>query len=146
MKRKSLLALILVLLLLLISPRISFAQSGSDDFPRSMKGYELYSWQNRGHWYFSLVIGTNRQKTYREVTSSRARIKGVVGLKRKLDLVPRGEEIFWSNHLMRGMTLPPGKIINDVVDYCRRRGLVLRVGSYSGRPRLTTHSTPAELG
>jgi hypothetical protein len=128
MNQKSLLALILVMLLLLISPRIGFAQSSCGDLPHSMKGYELYSWQTRGQWYFSLVTGTNRQKTYREVTSPRARVKGVTGLKRKLDLVSRGEEIFWSAHLIRGMTLPPRGIINDVIDYCRRRGFVLKVG------------------
>jgi hypothetical protein len=129
MNQKSMVALFLVLLLLLISPRLSFAQTASDSsLPHSMKGYELYSWRTRGQWYFSLVTGTNRQKTYREVTSPKARVKGVEGLKGKLDLLPRGEEISWSTHLMRKMTLPPRSIINKIVDYCRRRGLVLRVG------------------
>jgi hypothetical protein len=126
--QKSLIALSLVILLLLTSPDLGFAQSASGGFSRSMKGYELYSWQTRGQWYFSLVIGTNRQKTYGEITSTRARVKGIEGLKRKLDLLPRGEEIFWSTHLMRRMKLPPKDIIKEVVDYCREKGLILRVG------------------
>ncbi len=129
MNQKLLAALSLVILLLLISPGPGCAQSASGGLPHSMKGYELYSWKTRGQWYFSLVIGTNRQKTYREVTSAKARVKGIAGLKRKLDLLSRGEEIFWSTHLMRRMTLPPRDMINEVVDYCRERGLVLRVGS-----------------
>lgn len=126
MHQKSFITLFLVILLLLISARIGSAQSSSGGLPRSMKGYELYSWQTRGQWYFSLVTGTNRRKTYREVTSPKVRVKGVEELKRKLGLLPRGEEISWSTHLMRGMALPPRAIINEVVDYCRRRGLVLR--------------------
>jgi hypothetical protein len=129
MNQKSLAALSLVILLLLISPQPSCAQSASNGFPHSMKGYELYSWKTRGQWYFSLVTGTNRQKTYLEVTSAKARVKGIEGLKRKLDLLSRGEEISWSTHLMRRMALPPRDIINEVVDYCRERGLVLRVDS-----------------
>jgi len=32
--------------------------------PRSVKGYELYSWRSGGTWQFTLITGTNRLKTY----------------------------------------------------------------------------------
>jgi hypothetical protein len=120
--------LFLVVFLLLSGYQTSFAQSMRGSLPHSMKGYELYSWQTRQQWYFSLVAGTNRQKTYQEITSPSIRIKGIERLKRKLDLLPRGEELSWSTHRMRRMILPPRAITNEIVDYCQRRGLVLRMG------------------
>src|SRR2546423_13466191 len=47
----------------------SLAQSCDATLPHSMKGYELYSWKSRGEWHFSLLIGTNRLKTFSEVNS-----------------------------------------------------------------------------
>ena len=125
MNQKSFVALFLMILLLLGGYLPSVAQSTGDGLPHSMKGYELYSWRTRRQWYFSLVAGTNRQKTYQEITSPRFRIKGIERLKRKLDLLPKGEELFWSTHRMRRMTLPPRAIIDEIVDYCKKRGLVL---------------------
>jgi hypothetical protein len=39
-----------------------------------MKGYELYSWQQDGQWVFSLLVGTNREKTLDEIQSPQARL------------------------------------------------------------------------
>jgi len=38
-------------------------------FPPSMKGYELYSWEEDNQWHFTLITGTNRTKTMEEITS-----------------------------------------------------------------------------
>ncbi len=35
--------------------------------PKSLKGYELYSWQKGNDWFFSLVVGTNRNKSVAEI-------------------------------------------------------------------------------
>ena len=35
----------------------------------SMKGWELYSWQSSDGWYFALVEGTNRLKTFEEISA-----------------------------------------------------------------------------
>src|SRR5437660_328002 len=59
----------------------------------SMKGWELYSWRADGHWYFSLVAGTNREKSIEEITG--AKIDGVAQLERKLTLLQVGEELAW---------------------------------------------------
>jgi hypothetical protein len=37
--------------------------------PHSMKGYELYSWSQDGEWHFTLITGTNRNKTLEEIIS-----------------------------------------------------------------------------
>ena len=38
--------------------------------PHSMKGYELYSWPEDSQWHFTLITGTNRDKTLEEVISN----------------------------------------------------------------------------
>ena len=34
-----------------------------------MKGYELYSWSEDSQWHFTIITGTNRNKTLEEITS-----------------------------------------------------------------------------
>ena len=41
----------------------------SEKLPHSMKEYELYSWAEDGFWYFTLITGTNRNKTLEETIS-----------------------------------------------------------------------------
>ena len=104
-----------------------FAQTGESQLAHSMKGYELYSWQVGRQWYFSLLIGTNRQKNYKEVTSPKVRIKGTEALKRKLDLLPTGEELSWSKHRIRKISMPPQAVINEIIAFCKKRRLALRI-------------------
>ncbi len=129
MKKKVLLVTIF-LMVFLGGYREGTAQSSVNPLPHSMKGYELYSWQSRGQWYFSLVVGTNRQKTYQEIVSPRVRIKGIASLKSKLDLLPEGEDLTWSRHRISKMTMPPKSIADKIIDHCRARRLNLRVSSY----------------
>lgn len=42
---------------------------------KSLKGYELYSWQNGNDWFFSLVVGTNRNKSVKEVLTNKRQLK-----------------------------------------------------------------------
>ncbi len=131
MKNQVLLATIIVVMFLFLGgPQAGIAQSSKSGLPHSMKGYELYSWQSRGQWYFSLVVGTNRQKKYQEIVSPRVRIKGTAQLKRRLDLLPQGEELTWSRHRISKMTMPSKSIVDEIIDHCRKRRLNLRVSSY----------------
>ena len=43
--------------------------SDVNELPHSMKGYELYSWSEDGKWRFTLITGTNRNKTLEEIVS-----------------------------------------------------------------------------
>src|SRR5215217_6231928 len=109
----SLVTIFLVMFLHLGGYQVGFARSSKSVLPHSMKGYELYSWRSTGQWYFSLVVGTNRQKTYQEIVAPGVQIKGVAGLKRKLDLLPEGEELSWSRHRISKMTVPPRSIADE---------------------------------
>ncbi|MFA5451414.1 MAG: hypothetical protein WC231_05450, partial [Dehalococcoidales bacterium] len=40
-----------------------------DILPRGFKGYELYSWPKEEKWMFTLITGTNRTKTVKELTT-----------------------------------------------------------------------------
>jgi hypothetical protein len=125
---------VLAIALLLGSGQASLAQSRAAKLPHSMKGYELYSWKIRGDWYFGLLVGTNRLKTRREVSSPKARVRGVEALKRKLDRLAEGEEVIWAGSLAPWAVLPPEKIVEEVKNYCGRRGIILRV-SWRGAKR-----------
>ena len=72
---KNLFSAALVLLLMTLVAVLGGCQSSGVESPatrpaRSMKGFELYSWQAEGEWHFALVVGTNRSKTHEEIASS----------------------------------------------------------------------------
>jgi hypothetical protein len=114
--------------------------------PQSMKGYELYSWQKDGEWYFTLITGTNRNKTIEEITSSentvggdgllKITVQGVEDLKTVLGLLPKDETIIWPNDpgIEPGLfdrtrlTLPPLEMVEEVQEHSRQLELDLRVG------------------
>lgn len=113
--------------------------------PRSMKGYELYSWQTGGEWRFTLITGTNRLKSLEEITSGadtvsadgwvRISVQGVDALESLLRRLPEGEEILWIGEQWREralvdagkLTLPPQETIDAVEESSRKLGLELRV-------------------
>ncbi|NIN64643.1 MAG: hypothetical protein GTO63_08050 [Anaerolineae bacterium] len=94
---------------------------------RSMKGYEMYSWQMRGVWYFSLVVGTDRLKTYDEISSPELRIQGLEALESELDELPGGEQVFWSAQRVANTAWPPERMIEEISAYCRERGIQLEI-------------------
>ncbi|UCC95829.1 MAG: hypothetical protein JSW40_03545 [Candidatus Omnitrophota bacterium] len=93
--------------------------------PHSMEGYEIYSWQERGEWYFSLLSGANRSKVYEEVTSPDVAISGIVSLKEELVRLPKNELIVWATYGIIGLQLPPTEVIRDIQIYCGELGLTL---------------------
>ena len=94
---------------------------------RSMKGYELYSWHMGDEWHFALVLGTNRIKTYEEISSPEVHVQGLEALQAQLDQLPAGEWIFWSAQRVPNMALPPDEVVDEVRTYCRQRGIQLEV-------------------
>ncbi|HEX7364409.1 MAG TPA: hypothetical protein VF366_04485 [Dehalococcoidia bacterium] len=91
----------------------------ADAFPHSMKGYELYSWSQDGQWHFTLITGTNRNKTPEEIISNediisedgwvQIHVAGVDAVKAALGKLPPGEEILWLAR-PRAEQTPPGNI------------------------------------
>ena len=108
-----------------------------DTLPSSMKGYELYSWQENDGWHFTLITGTNRNKTQEEIISGEYFISetgwvnihctGVEAIKAALGKVPSGQWVSWRDgaFVSEGdkLTLPPQDIIDNVKDYAVGRGL-----------------------
>jgi hypothetical protein len=104
----------------------------------SMKGYELYSWNREGQWYYSILTGTNRAKTYEEITSSKVALEGTKGLKAGLKNLPKGETIFWMSAENASISsahkkeefrfgLPSGKRIKRIKKICDELGLKLEL-------------------
>jgi hypothetical protein len=103
------------------------AHSTATPFPESMKGYELYSWQDGGQWKFSLMIGTNREKTLEEIKSADVILSGVNELTSTLKNIPSGQYITWSSR--ETLDFPPDEIRNQVKQVCQDKGLILNIAS-----------------
>jgi hypothetical protein len=95
--------------------------------PLAFKGYELYSWSVGGGWHFALLLGTNRIKTYDEVTASDVRLEGTAALKERLAGLARGEHVFWSVTRVPNMALPPDAVVDEISVYCQQIGVQLVV-------------------
>jgi len=114
--------------------------------PRSVKGYELYSWRSGGTWQFTLITGTNRLKTLDEITAPenveedewvKITAAGVPELKAVLARLPTGTQIWWvsARHLDSGereagprIRRPPGWVFRELRAYCSERALELGKG------------------
>lgn len=94
-------------------------------FPESMKGYELYSWQDGGQWRFSILVGTNREKTLDEIKSADVVLSGVDELKSTLELIPMGQYITWSSR--ETLSFPPEDLLKQVEQTCDEKGLILNI-------------------
>ena len=120
---KTILYLLLVfpLVLLLASCRAT-ERSDATALPESTKGYELYSWQEGNQWRFSLLVGTNRQKTLDEIKSPNTILADVDALIAALEKVPSGQYVTWSSR--ETLALPPDSILEQI---CKNNGLVLNM-------------------
>jgi hypothetical protein len=110
-----------------------------DKLPHSMKGYELYSWEEDNQWHFTLITGTNRTKTEEEITSEdnyvsetgwvKIHAVGADAIKDVLSRLPQGESVFWCDELHIGQTtetdfrLPPGPIVDAIKEFAEQCSL-----------------------
>lgn len=91
----------------------------------SMKGYELYSWQEGNQWQFSLLIGTNREKTLDEIKSPAALLPSVEALIFMLEKVQSGQYVTWSSR--ETLAFLPDSIVEQVEQVCKEKGLILNI-------------------
>jgi hypothetical protein len=105
-------------------------------FYHSMKGWEFYSWPNGDDWNYSILEGTNRTKSYNEVTTNKIVVCGKDSLKMLLDKFPENEYIFWIGKKWLescwgsdygNLSLPDNKTINEIKEYCAGKKLVLGI-------------------
>jgi hypothetical protein len=117
--------LVLMLLGMILSSCGTRPQTEATPLPESMKGYELYSWQENGQWSFSLLAGTNRQKTLDEIRSNDTTLADVEALIAMLENVPSGQFVTWSSR--ESLSFPPESVIQKIEKVCQDRGLVLNI-------------------
>ena len=101
----------------------------------SMKGWELYSWREDVEgckkWNYALVPGTNRLKSYNEVTSDTVlKVSGEQQLKLLLNKFPSNEHILWvgekwlsnvwgqSNINYGNLKLPASAVMDEIKRHC----------------------------
>lgn len=99
-------------------------------FTRSMKGWELYSWPKGNDFIYSILMGTNRSKTYDEVITNKIAVTGKDSLKMLLDKFPSKEEIFWRGKGTgdwANLSFPDQNTIKEIKNYCQQKELNLQV-------------------
>lgn len=94
------------------SPAAAASQASADaraslpPLENSFKGWELYAWEDRGQWRYTLIVGTNATKSAEVITkpgvhpTGAMAVAGEAALIAHLGRLERGQGIFWS-------TLPP---------------------------------------
>ena len=110
----------------------------------SMKGWELYSWpadvEGCKKWKYALLPGTNKLKSYSEVTSDTVlNVTGEKQLKLLLSKFPTNEHILWlgekwlsnvwgqSSINYGNLKLPASAIMDEIKRHCVQTGLQLSV-------------------
>ena len=101
------------------------SEPSATPFPESMKGYELYSWQDGNQWRFSILIGTNREKSLDEIKSADVTLSGVEELISTLEQIPVGQYVTWSTR--ETLAFPPEDILKQVEQTCKDEGLILNI-------------------
>lgn len=102
------------------------------------KGYELYSWKIKSHWYYSLLPRARNPKTYEEITATASVRRDTSGLTSALSKLPRGEEVFWmgdapagaiKSATEHGLSLkhPSRKRIKGIKAICDKLGIKLNL-------------------
>lgn len=88
-------------------PRMTAPIDNAKPLPSSMKGYEIYCWydEEQDSWHYTLITGTNRLKTYKEITTEedtitcggwvKITVTGKDALKALLARLPEGQEVIW---------------------------------------------------
>lgn len=109
------------------------------------KGMELYSWKQFGtkpaqkeDWRFTLLPGTNRNKTLSEITDPKETIVGIDNLKKRLSSLPSGETVVWTDAdaLVKGSISPasvsipkypvPKEMEKELIGYASGLGIELQ--------------------
>jgi hypothetical protein len=114
------------------------------ELPHSMKGYELYSWLEDGQWHFTLITGTDRNKTLEEIASKEDFISeagwvkihavGVEAIEAALGKLPRDEFSLWlagmrepSGQTDINIQLPPKQTCDAIMEFAGRHGLDFQI-------------------
>jgi hypothetical protein len=105
------------------------ATTTGDGWRTSMKGWELYSWQKDGEWLFSLLEGTNREKSRAEIQAPEVTLEGIDALQTGLELIAPGQYVTWwsPSWVEAGLAFPSDEMIAEVERICDQRELGLSI-------------------
>jgi hypothetical protein len=117
--------LLVIPLVLLLSSCQTADKAETTPLAESMKGYELYSWQEGNQWRLSLLVGTNREKSLNEIRSNDNTLPDIDTLISTLEKVPSGQYITWSSR--ETLSFPPDSIIKQIEKICEENGLILSI-------------------
>jgi len=116
-------------------------ESIPDPLPQSMKGYELYAWQTESGWVYTLIMGTNRNKSFEEITTpgnntdgeglTKVTVNNLEDLMTLLRRLHPGEEVFWSGINLSGQvsegtlyfSYPPEEQITKILQLAEEVGI-----------------------
>lgn len=91
---------------------------------------ELYSWKEGNEWRFSVLAGTNRYKSVREVKEQSKKMNLEQLLKRIAEL-KSGEELLWSQGRGVGkpsskeFAMPPAEVVSQIKSKSKERNVKL---------------------
>jgi hypothetical protein len=115
----------------------------SQKYPLASNGYELLTWQKDGQWVFTLLAGTNRQKSFDEILAAgneysdseliKVTVVGVDNFKQLINHLPKSEWITWGGMDLAGevptgtvyFSYPPDEMMDEVITYCKNQGITL---------------------
>ena len=103
------------------SPRPT-SQPTTQGTERAFKGWELYAWTDGGVWRFSLLVGTNRNKSDDEIADPKCRLPDVDAVKERLAKLAPGEWVSLSPR-RAGRDLPPDDVKRRLKAFCSEHGL-----------------------
>ena len=106
------------------------------------KGYELYSWQAGEDWCYTLIAGTNRGKSFEEITSTentldegliKVTVTSLDDLDTLIQRLPAGIDLIWSGIDLTGeveagtlyFTYPSEDVVKRVTDLAAGQGIQL---------------------
>jgi hypothetical protein len=113
--------------------------------PSSLKGYELYSWQTGSNWNFTLITGTNREKSFDELMTSDSQVSesgmvkitvsGFDSIKQVLLMLPAQTDVLWSGMDLSGQvpegtvyfTYPEKSVRDDLVNFAAKNNIKLEI-------------------
>ncbi len=112
--------------------------------PHSLKGYELYSWFKDDTWRFTLITGTNRNKTLDEIVSKEnvisesgwvnVHVTGLEVIKEVLSKLPKDEFVIWipeiteqTGQVAPRFSLPASQIFDELNEFALQNGLNFHV-------------------
>ncbi|MBC8005545.1 MAG: hypothetical protein H7X84_08715, partial [Verrucomicrobia bacterium] len=115
---------------LVVTLLISENTGATSSFIHLMKGWELYSWANGDDWNYSILPGTNRVKSYKEVIANKTTVVGKDSLKLLLDKFPTNEYISWIVRVQGdggNLALPDQATMDEIKNYAAQKELKLTI-------------------